>query len=288
MEESAGRDLSGPLIGRALKRGARLLTGPLRLMPDFLIIGAQRAGTTSLFNYLSQHPSIIPALTKEVHFFDINYSKGLKWYRSHFPTTFTKTYVNRFKKLDILTGEATPYYLFHPHAPQRIFDCIPEVKLIVLLRNPIDRAYSHYQKQIKHGRETLPFDMAIREENKRLEGEAERIFGDERYYSFNHQRFSYLSRGIYVEQLRAWFDFFPRDRFLILSSKDLLDKPQAVSNRVFEFLDLPTWEISEHKRYNVIDYQKMDPSVRHGLIEYFRPYNQQLYEYLGIDFGWDV
>ena len=119
--------------------------------PNFLIIGAQRCGTTSLYNYLIQHPQIVPSSKKEVHFFDLNFHLGQSWYEKHFPEVSD----------NILTGEASPYYIFHPLCPKRIFDYDPSVKLIVILRNPIDRAYSHYRHIVRLGHEPLKFEDAL-------------------------------------------------------------------------------------------------------------------------------
>src|SRR5579885_1417562 len=122
----------------------RVITGNLRLLPDFLIIGGQRCGTSSLYYYLTEHPGIISASTKETHFFDESFSKGIGWYRAQFPSSFQKMYVTNVLKRDFLTGEGTPYYILYPHAPRRTFEIVPHVKLIALLRNPVERAHSQY------------------------------------------------------------------------------------------------------------------------------------------------
>ena len=130
------------------------LTGPFHLLPDYLIIGAQKCGTGSLYRYLNQHPRIKSGITKEVRFFDKYYNRGINWYRVFFP----------FKDLlgrKYLTGDATPRYLDHPHAPKRVKEIIPNVKFIVLLRNPIDRAYSMYNMRVSRGRETHSFEESL-------------------------------------------------------------------------------------------------------------------------------
>ncbi|MEJ2557594.1 MAG: sulfotransferase domain-containing protein, partial [Anaerolineae bacterium] len=138
---------------RAVVKGIqhyRLITRFMRVLPDFLIIGAQKCGTDSLFRYLGGHPCIKLASSKEAHYFDLKFDKGINWYRSHFPLIPYKYSVKRLRKQDLITGEATPYYLFHPHAPGRAAAIVPHVKLIVLLRNPADRAYSHYNHEVKY------------------------------------------------------------------------------------------------------------------------------------------
>ncbi len=144
-------------------------TAGLRLLPDYLIIGAQRAGTTSLHRYLIQHPGVRTTLrTKGVHFFDTGYGRGMSWYASRFPTRLTAWYVARRHGVELRTGEASPYYLFHPHVPGRVAEHLPQVKLIALLRDPVGRAYSHYQHEVARGFETLSFEEAIEAEAARL------------------------------------------------------------------------------------------------------------------------
>src|SRR5690348_1015601 len=156
----------------------RGITSPLRLLPDFLIIGTQRGGTTSLYHYLQAHPCIGPASTKEVHFFDMRFHKGLAWYRGHFPSRIDQYAVEQAHGHSLVTGEATALYLFHPHAPKRVAEALPSVKLIVLLRNPVNRALSHYYHAVKHGQETLSFEEAIQGEEQRTAQEREKLLAD--------------------------------------------------------------------------------------------------------------
>jgi Sulfotransferase domain len=204
-------------------------------MLDFLIIGAQKCGTTSLYNYLVQHPQIVPALQKEVHFFDFNFDKGLDWYFGQFP--------NYNPADNLITGEASPYYIFHPLVAKRVHQLFPKVKLIVLLRNPVERAISHYYHEVRLGCEPLCLEEAIASEPIRLQGETEKLIADGTYYSFNHQHYTYLSRGIYVDQLQSWFNLFPREQFLILKSEDLYANPAQVLNKVLEFLEVSPYQL---------------------------------------------
>ena len=272
-----------------LRKAFRAGTNSLRLMPDFIIIGAQKGGTTSLYRYLEEHPCIAPNYVKEPHFFDIYYHKGLGWYRSHFPTAVEKYYAQRFQKHDLLTGEASPYYLYHPHAAKRVAHTLPRVKLIVILRNPIDRAYSQYQHQRRQeGVEPLSFEDALAAEEQRLAGEEERIRNDEKYVSFNHRHYSYVGRSTYIKQLPAWMDIFPKEQFLILKSEDLYRDPQSIVQQTLEYLNVPTGGLKrEYKQFNEAKYTPMEPATRARLVEYFKPFNARLYEYLGRDFGWD-
>lgn len=247
--------------------------------PHFIIIGAQKCGTTSLYNYLVQHPQVIPPHTfKEIHFFDLNFHQGIDWYRSQFHPLADGQ--------DFLTGEATPYYLFHPLVPGRLFDNFPQTKLIVLLRNPVMRAISHYYHEVKLGFEKLPLDAAILAEENRLEGEIEKIKYEENYYSFNHQHFTYLSRGIYLEQLKHWFSFFPREQFLILKSELFYQHPDLFFNQVLEFLELSPYHLPAYENYGAGDYPEVAPEIKEKLQDFFQPHNQALSEYLQQDFNW--
>jgi hypothetical protein len=262
----------------------RVMRDQARLMPDFIIIGAQRCGTTYLYDKLSKHPNIIPALKKEIHFFDVNFSKGIAWYQAHFPAHNAG---QNGERQNFAIGEASPYYLFHPLAPRRISKLIPQVKLIAIFRNPTDRAYSQYHQQVRKGFETLSFEDAIHKEKERLSGEAEKMLEDENYDSFAHRHHSYLSRGIYVDQLISWSGFFPKEQLLILKSEDLYKDTSSAIQQITDFLGLPSWKPAEYKKPASSPYPKMNVDARNYLIDFFKPHNQRLYDYLGVDFGWD-
>jgi sulfotransferase family protein len=276
-----------PFLGK-LYRG---ITAPLRLLPDFLIIGTQRGGTTSLYHYLQAHPCLQATTTKEVHFFDRKYHKGLMWYRGHFPTVWEKARAQQMQKQAFVTGEASPSYLFHPHVYKRVAQALPQVKLIVLLRNPVDRAYSQYYHSIELGYESRSFEEAIRDEQQRTAQERDKILRNEHYQSYAYKHHSYLTRGIYVDQLQAWMSFFPREQFLILKSEDFYADPATALKKVYAFLNLPVAELlsqkKEYKQLNNTSYSKMDEALRTRLEEYFRPHNARLYEFLDTDFGWN-
>jgi len=249
-------------------------------MIGFLIIGVQRGGTTSLYNYLGQHPDVAPATTKEIHFFDHNFDKGVDWYYDKFPSISKNLKKGKFP----ITGEATPYYIFQPLVPERVFKTIPKVKLIVLLRNPIDRAFSHYNHAIREGHETLSFEDAIKDESNRLEEEKEKVIQGKN--SAAYQRLSFLSRGIYADQLSLWWKFFPKDQFLILKSEEFFDSPSSMLNKVFDFLGLENFEIRNFEKFNKFEYSKMSEKTREYLNEFFKPHNERLYKFLGEEFDW--
>ena len=257
------------------------------MLPDFLIIGAARSGTTSLYEYLTQHPLVIPGVGKEVYFFDKNFNKGVNWYKSFFPTKISKSRLENKQKRNCVTGEATPRYLYHPHTPKRVFDLIPDVKLIVLLRSPIDRAYSHYQMEAGHGNEELSFEDAIEQEEKRIRDDMKKMERNENFYSVNFYRKSYLTRGIYVDQLKRWFEYFPREQFLILKSEDFYSKTSEVYNQVLDFLNLSKFELNSFKAYRMTKHSSICSETRKKLTDYFSPYNKQLYELLDRNFGWE-
>jgi hypothetical protein len=264
------------------------MTQRLRILPDFIIIGAQRCGTTSLYGYLDAHPDVAPASVKEIHYFDLHFRRGASWYRSFFPLMIHRHYAARRRRRPFATGEASPYYIFHPRAAERVFATVPSAKLILMLRNPVDRAYSQYCHEVREGFEDAPtFSEALDREAQRLEGERERLLAEDGYVSYSHLHHSYRARGVYVDQIRTWRRFFPRERILILKSEEFFLEPRAVLERVQVFLGLPERRLERDEHRNRIDYPEMDSGVRGRLAEYFRPHNQELYRYLDMDFGWD-
>ena len=272
-----------------LYRGA---TSSLRLLPDFLVIGTQRGGTSALYHYVRTHPFIKPATTSDTHFFEKKYHKGLAWYRGHFPTRIERGAWLSLRRHPFLTGEASSSYLFYPHTPRRVAEVLPSAKLIVLLRNPVDRAYSQYFHARELGHETLPFEEAIQHEEERTARERAKIVQHADYYSDEYTHRSYLSRGIYVEQLQAWMSLFPAEQFLILKSEDFYADPVTAFKQVSAFLNLPRAEPrlrkQDYVRYSHNTYfSRMDAGLRRRLAGYFEPHNARLYDFLGIDFGWD-
>lgn len=262
----------------------RRLTWRERVLPDFIIIGAQKAGTTSLFSYLAQHPDLYPSHRKEVHFFDgginprrDNFRRGQRWYRAHFP---------RMQELGPAgkTFEASPSYLFNPLVPERIHDLIPDVRLIALLRDPVERAISHYFHERRKGRETLPIMEAMQAEEERLEPAMQA----QDYKSDVFRRCSYKSRGIYHRQLERYLARFPRENLLVLDSDELFRAPTEAIRQVLGFVGVdPDVGVPDLEPRNVgSNRSHVEPAVYEYLTEFFRPHNQALYERLGRDFGW--
>jgi hypothetical protein len=266
---------------RRLRSEYRQLTAPLRGLPSALIIGAQKGGTTSLFNYLVQHPDVIPPLGKELHYFDLHFARGASWYRGRFP------YAHRLRG-GALTLEGSPYYMLHPHVPQRVAELLPNVKLIAVLRNPVDRALSNYQHEVRAGREPLSFAEALDRESERLAGEADRLQNDPGYYSWNHHRYAYTRRGLYLEHLRRWVPHpFPRSQLLVLQSEWLFRDPPAATAAVYRFLGLPPHQLEGHRPFLRGNYDRgMPEELRTRLATYFEPHNRELFQWLGEEFDW--
>jgi len=266
----------------------RHITSSIRLLPSFIIIGFPRCGTTSLYNYLIEHPSIAPPLSKEIRFFGQYYDEDINWYKRYFPTLLHKYKIKKNFRDYFMTGEGSGTYVHHPLAPNRIKKAIPHVKLIVLLRNPVDRAYSQYFKIVEQGRDNLSFENAIEIESKRIRGEWEKMINNQNYYSMEYHNFSYLSAGIYVDKLKLWFNSFDKEKILIIRSEDLYNDPPLIFKKTLKFLNLPNWEIRKYEKYNVTDKKPLlESTMRKKLINYFKPHNERLYQFLGRDFGWE-
>ncbi|MCC3425531.1 MAG: sulfotransferase [Microcoleus sp. PH2017_01_SCD_O_A] len=242
--------------------------------PDFIIIGSPRCGTTSLYKYITSHPQILPAANKEICFFSEHFNKGLAWYQAHFPPPIDAHH--------FLTGEATPTYLTHPLAASRLHGCLPKVKLIVILRNPVDRALSHYQMLVRRGTESRTFEKAIDAELQLLADATETSLADKSYWKDCH----YIYKSLYVCSLKQWMNLFPREQFLILQSEEFYANPAATLSQVFNFLDLPDYQLRDYKQYNGGNYQPANDVVCQRLHEYFQPHNRELAEYVQRDFEW--
>jgi hypothetical protein len=251
--------------------------------PDFIILGAQKCGTSSLYYYLAQHPDVTPSFKKEIHFFDLNYEMGLQWYLNQLPKRYI--WERRLK-----TGEATPYYLFHPHAPERIALDLPTVRLIVILRNPAERAISHYFHESRRNPriETLALGEALAAEEERMVHETERMRSDPFYNSQIHQHCSYKSRGLYYNQLVKFDSYYRSGDLLVLSSEDFFDDPTEVMRSVFGFLNIDQeYACKDLNPRNIGSNRTEVPDqIYRQLEDFFAPHNQQLYSYLGRDFGW--
>jgi hypothetical protein len=250
-------------------------TASARPLPNFLILGAQKAGTTALFAYLRAHPEITGPAWKEVSYFDRHFARGERWYRGQFPLV-RKPHV----------GEASPSYVFHPLAPERVASLLPDARLIVLVRNPADRAFSHYQHEVALGREPLSFEDALERESERVDGEVERMLAEPRYFSEAWWNYTYLARGRYAEQLERWLAVFSRERLLIVPTDDLAASPGETYGRVLEFLGAPAHELESYPRVFERSYEPMRSETRAKLVDYYAEPNARVYELLGRGLDW--
>jgi sulfotransferase family protein len=265
-------------------------TSHRRALPDFLVIGTKRGGTTSLWNYLIRHP-LVPRLfpawnTKTSHYFEENWPRGEQWYRSHFPTDRRRHALERRHGAPPRVGEAAPLYMFHPLAPARVHALMPAVRLIVLLRDPVERAYSHWKERRTEGREPLSFADALAAEPARTAGERERLIRDPALFSEPYDWHTYRARGRYLEHLEPWLERFDRSQILFLPSEDLYRDPAASYAGVLRFLALPAYDPGGYEVYNDRKSAPMDPALRDELTEHFRPHNQALADRLGMTFDW--
>jgi Sulfotransferase domain len=268
---------------RATSFWARHITplGNHQVLPTFLVIGAQRCGTSTFFELLSQHPRLIPPKRGEIHYFDLHYRYGIKWYRA----CFRNNHLLRTKRQ--LTFDCSPYYIFHPAVPARVAADLPHAKIIALLRDPARRAFSHYMHERTRGRETYSFEQALEAEEKRLQGEEQRLMEEVDYCSFAHRRFSYCARGHYAAQLDRWLQYFGRDRILIIKSEALFADPRTQLERVWGFLNIEPVPLIERRHRNQTIYQEtLTSDTLARLTTHFSQVNRRLPQIAGDSFVW--
>ncbi|MEA5619902.1 tetratricopeptide repeat protein [Cronbergia sp. UHCC 0137] len=244
--------------------------------PNFIIIGITKGGTTSLYSYLTKHPQILPAIRKEINFW-INrqgsFDRGLDWYCSHFPQISPdQTWI---------TGEATPFYLFYSKASERLAQVFPQTKLILLLRNPIDRAVSHYYMNVAQAREDRSLETALISELDFLKTHPETDWVNSQIGR------RYLIWGLYLKFIQEWLEWFPREQFLILKSEDLFKDPNTNVNQIFEFLGVKPYKLPSYPIENKGYYAPVSESLSQDLSVFFKPHNQALEQFLGQKFNWD-
>ena len=276
---------------RELSVQLRLLMRRDWSLPNFIIFGAQKGGTTSLYANLVRHPQVLEALRKEVHYFDwygenapFHYgNKNIDWYRAHFASE------QQLHEAGAITGEATPVYLSHPQIASDIRAVIPDVKLVVMVRNPVKRTYSQYQMYNRNHAEPISFETMVRKELDVLTeyGINEDLFRD--YVHLRHHKGLRLVvlRSIYVEQLRAWYREFPRENLLCIQSEDYFAKPTDVLNQVTEFLGISPWTFGYKQELSQKGtYQPINPDIASELRDFFKPYNKALFDLIGQEYDW--
>jgi hypothetical protein len=258
------------LVGRSPGHG--------RVLPDFVIIGAAKAGTTSLYAWLCADPLVARPKAKEIHYFSFSYERGIDWYRQFFPLERERARFAAAHGRPFVTCEASPSYMNDRRAPARMASVLPDAKLIVLLREPVDRAYSQFQMRRRDGEESIAsFVEALAREDPALIG-GPPVAPSAR---------TYLERGRYAEHLERWFAHFPRERFHIATLDELAADPQGELDRVHDFLGLPRHRPDRLEPMYTADYEQLRADERAPVAAYFRPHNERLYALLGRDLGWE-
>ena len=233
------------------------------MLPNFLIIGAARAGTTTIYNHLRDHPDVyLPAQKRpEPHFFlkQSEYARGITYYEQRF---FSASRNER------AVGEASTSYVFGERVPGRIRQALPDVRLICVLRNPVERAFSGYWHTVKNGLETLSFEEAVAQETARKVELAGTAMGEV-------APFAYVERGLYHQQLSRWFAEFPRSRMKIVIFDDFVDDPNKGLREIAAFIGVDPDNLPERpvemENKSVPELAQMLPETRERLIDAFRP-----------------
>lgn len=276
--------------GKFVLRRIGVATASRRPGPELLIIGAKRGGTTSLWRYLIEHPGVLPTFPraekiKGTYFFDENFAKGERWYLSHFPTTARRRQVARRLGYAPVTMEASPYYLFHPLAPQRARDLIPDTQVVAVLRNPIERAFSHWKERRNHT-EDRPFEEALALEEERTAGEEARIMADPTYISFPHRHQTYVAQGCYAPMLERWFAAFPREQVTVLPAEEFYANPQVLLDELCDKVGIPRRRLENVEPFNAEPSADMDAEVRSRLAERMKPEIEAVERLLGRPMPW--
>jgi hypothetical protein len=272
-------------------RGFGRATSHSRTGPDFLVIGTKRGGTTSLFNYLMMHPGVLglfprPRLQKSTDYFFKGYERGDQWYRSNFHTQSFRDRMASRLGYETRSGEASPYYCWDPRTAARAQAVNPGLKAVMLVRSPVERAFSHWQERVHNGVEPLSFEHALAVEDARTDGELERMLNDPLYYSEAHDWYSYRARGLYLPQIMNWTSAFPAEQLLVVCSEDLYADVQGTFDRVCAFLGLPAKTLPTTKPFNASRPLEMPAAAREELTAYYAPHTQELSEYLGRPLLW--
>jgi len=263
---------------RFFKRGMAGITASSRVLPDFIIAGTVRSGTTSLYYNICEHPSVLEAAYDEIGFFDSNYNLGIDWYRSMFPT-HKEIEIVRKNSGYAITGEDTPFYFWKKEACEKIFESLPNIKIIIIFRNPVDRAYSNYNLGVRENTEKLTFEDAIDDEIEFLKNHTYRETVDSRR--------SYLTKGMYENQIKPWLDIFPRKQIHLLSTECMEKNPQETLMKIFEFLEIPAYSIKNPQKQKFAKYEKMNEKTRKKLLEFFKPHNENFFKIIEERFDWD-
>lgn len=260
-------------------------TAAARLEPSVIVVGAQRCGTTTLYRVLSEHPDIVrPTFSKGIFYFDINYAKGPRWYRGHFPIAAVAR--RRVAGPEPVAFESSGYYSFHPLAAERIGRDLPGVRLVLMVRDPVERAYSAYKHEFARGFETETFERALDLEAERLEGEVERMVADPGYESFDHRHHAYVTRGQYAEQVERLQAAVGADQVYVMDADDFFADPVPQVAALFEWLGLTPWTPEGVEQWNARPGDGLTPELRARLREHYEPHDARLAELTGRTPSW--
>jgi len=276
--------------GKASLRGIGTATARWRPGPELLVVGAKRGGTTSLWRYLDSHPGMLATFPRAEHvkgtyFFDEGWSRGEDWYRSHFATTWTRHRVGNRLGYPPATFEASPYYLFHPHAPSRAHQVVPNALIVAVLRDPVERAFSHW-KERRHHTEDLSFEDALAAEPERTAGVEAALLADPSLVSLAHRHQTYVAQGRYAPMLERWFAAYGRDQVLVTAAEDFYADPQAFCDQITDRLGLPRHDLGDPEPFNSEPSADMDATVRARLRAELAPDIAAVEDLLGRTLPW--
>jgi len=284
MNAGKHRQLYRIIYYQLIQRHIFAITGFIRVIPDFLVIGAKRCGTTSLYQHLPEHPCISKSPHDNMGFFNDNFHLGVNWYKSFFPTTFTRKKI-KSKFGNFLAFDVTTKYMEEESTANNVYQTKPNMKIIIILRNPVDRAYSQYHLSVRQTAERRSFEDVVEENMNRLNKESHEHY--EIKPRFSAKEDNYLKKGLYALQLRYWLKILPRENILIVSTEEFESNQQIIYNKIFEFLNISKFEVKNTKKMQKGNYPPIKSETRNLLLDYFRPHNHELFELINMEFDWD-
>ena len=269
--------------------------------PDFMIIGAEKCGTTSLYHYLRQHPDVLSPIEKEIDFFDMEYENGIDWYLAHFPSVtqsrssqpksgssnlFAST--DSANKRQWLTGETSANYLYSDVAPKRVFQHFPHLKLAVVLRNPIDRTVSRYNMMVRNGAEKRSLNAAVTKEIDIIQSAIAQSDDEQSIPWPVLNRCRHVGNSLYYYHLKRWLDCFTAKQLLVLRSEDLFSTPKQTLAHLYQSFGLKPYAEESYPKHNSGQYTPIDDNTRQILSAFFTPHTHKLETLLGRSFDWEI
>ncbi len=274
-------------LGRTVRTAYGSATWRRRVLPDLIVAGAQRCGTTSLTDALLRLPTVDrPRLGKGSHYFSYNHTRGWSWFQGQFPTVQQAETVETEHGRPLFVYDACPYYLFHPFALERMAEALPDVKVLVMLRDPVRRTESHYHHSVSHGHESLSLEDALAAEPRRLDGEVDKMAADPSYWSLHHEHHSYVSKGMYADQLERLWGLYSRDQTMVVQAEAFYRDSETQLGAITDWLGIPPVRLTERDDRNAHEYEPMSPQTRARLVDTFHASNERLYALLGRRFDW--